>query len=154
MEVVAYRDIPAGEELSISYTPLNMVTEDRRQVLRRWNFDCACSLCSSPARSQVSDRNRRRIQEILAAMDEPDNREYESLLSLTDEMMEIVEAEGLRAQVGDFFSILAHAYNETGFLGTARRFAAQSVEKYREFVGVDSQQVKTATEFLESLPQK
>jgi hypothetical protein len=128
-----------------------MLTEDRQQILQRWNFKCACALCSSPERSKASDRNRQRIQDILVAMDEPDNREYESLQTLTDEMMELVDAEGLQAQVGDFFNILAHAYNETGYPRTARRFAIQAVEKYREFVGPDSEQVKTAMEFLNNL---
>jgi hypothetical protein len=177
MEAIAYRDISVGEELSISCqilpsrhpphrgkpdtrpalltfcpdTPLNMVTEDRKQLLRRWNFDCACALCSSPERSAASDRNRLRIQAILEAMDNPENREYDSLSVATEEMMEIVEVEGLQAQVADFYRILAEAYSQTGFPATARRFAAMSAKKYEEFVGIDSEQLQTAVKLWKAL---
>lgn len=50
MSVWAEKDIQPGEEITISYIPLTVVNkprEKRRQILRRWGFDCQCTKCGS-----------------------------------------------------------------------------------------------------------
>lgn len=48
MSVWAERDIGEGEEITISYIPVHgRSVEKRRQMLRRWGFECRCEKCGS-----------------------------------------------------------------------------------------------------------
>jgi len=48
MEVVAQRDIKAGEEINVRYTTsvLETNTSRRKNIQSQWHFDCACVRCS------------------------------------------------------------------------------------------------------------
>ncbi|CAI4213255.1 unnamed protein product [Parascedosporium putredinis] len=108
MEAIAYRDIKQGEELSIAYTPLNLQTEDRQDIIQRWGFNCTCQLCSDPALSASSDRNRQRIAGIITEANGPQSREREVLARLSEEMKELVEAEELESLAGTYVSGVDH----------------------------------------------
>ena len=62
-EVVALRDIPAGEEITLSYLRTSHLEtrEERRAKLQElWQFQCCCSLCSLPREeARENDRARR-----------------------------------------------------------------------------------------------
>lgn len=46
MSVWAEKDIQPGEEITISYIAVvNKPRDKRRQILRRWGFDCQCTKC-------------------------------------------------------------------------------------------------------------
>ena len=47
MEVVAQRDIKAGEEINVRYTTsvLETITSRRKNIQSQWHFDCACIRC-------------------------------------------------------------------------------------------------------------
>ncbi|KAF9876117.1 A/G-specific adenine glycosylase [Colletotrichum karsti] len=114
LEVVAYRDILPGEELSISYSPLNMDYKDRQQTLAEWGFKCNCSLCSSPDAVAASDANRERIQQIVSMLNQPVFQNPGLMKQLGEEMEGIIEKEKLRAQLGDFYDMFARAYVRMG----------------------------------------
>jgi len=47
MEIVAQRDIKAGEEINVRYTTsvLETVTNRRKNIQSQWHFECACVRC-------------------------------------------------------------------------------------------------------------
>lgn len=94
-------------------TALNLRSQDRRELLSRWGFNCTCPLCHSARASSLSDRNRNRIQDILDVLHEEPNRdppEYVELLS--EEVFSLVYEEGLKAQSGEFDAVMSHVWLE------------------------------------------
>ncbi|KAF6795335.1 hypothetical protein CSOJ01_13492 [Colletotrichum sojae] len=153
IEVFAYRDIQPGEELSISYTPLNMVSRERQQALQDWGFNCTCSLCGSgPAALAASDGRRARVQQALSALEDPWLRGSAALVAeLADEAEQALEEEGLAAQKGELHGILAGVYADMGDGETAVKYAASAVEKLAHFAGYDDERTERARGFLGEL---
>ncbi|KAI2611877.1 SET domain-containing protein [Hypoxylon sp. NC1633] len=154
MEVVAYRDIEPGEELTFSYLPLNLLSEQRQSLIREWGFNCTCSLCSSRHESTVSDRRRSRIQDLLAELDRPELRNHEAVEKRIAEILNLCEKESLEAQVGDFCTIVAEVYSSMGDVDLARRYGELAVKELRHFAGYDHDRTKDAALFLKSLDRK
>jgi hypothetical protein len=127
------------------------MSEDRQELIRGWGFNCTCSLCTSKEESKASDFRRQRIQEILEGLDHPENREYDNLMRLADEVLYLIEREGLAAQKGDFYSILAQICLEMGYTHTARSYGGMAVESLRESVGEDSAPALKAMKFMVDL---
>ncbi|KAK2006337.1 SET domain-containing protein [Colletotrichum eremochloae] len=150
LEVVAYKDIRPGEELSISYSMLNMLYDDRKRTLREWGFACACALCSSPTAVAASDARLARLQAILAALEETDPA-ASLVAKLTDELEDVAAREGLAAQAGEFYGMVARAYARAGEVGAARRYAAVAVEGLERFAGHDDDRTARARDLLGEL---
>jgi hypothetical protein len=131
---------------------LNLVTADRQELIKGWGFRCTCDLCSSPEDAEISDRNRLRIQDILTRLDDGASRDYDGVAKLTSEILDLIAEEGLSAQIGDFYIILAEVYLRLGHVPRAREFATLAFEKLSSFVGEDSEQAAAAKSFLEKLP--
>ena len=167
MEAVAYRDIEPGEELSISCkppfpaftwhvltwgrdVPLGYPTEARKTLLhRQWDFNCTCYLCRHPEESEPSDIRKRRIQKILALMEDRASLTFEKLEGFAVEMRGLIEDEGMLMQIGSFYSTLARTFYEMGHLTGAVRYGELALETLREYIGEDSEQVTRAREFLD-----
>ncbi|KAI8159118.1 hypothetical protein K4K49_004268 [Colletotrichum sp. SAR 10_70] len=117
-------------------SPLNMLYADRQRTLQEWGFNCTCSLCSSASAVAVSDARRGRMQEIVSALN---NKVFRSsparMAELAEELDGILKEEGLSAQKGDFYDILARAYVDMGEVETGRRYARLAVEKLVHFAG-------------------
>ncbi|KAI0951697.1 hypothetical protein AcV7_007721 [Taiwanofungus camphoratus] len=66
-EFRAIRDIAAGEEITITYTPLSAPRAERRAFLARTRFfACTCATCAlPPAKARESDARRVRIRDLL-----------------------------------------------------------------------------------------
>ncbi|KAK3986343.1 hypothetical protein QBC44DRAFT_140287 [Cladorrhinum sp. PSN332] len=154
MEVVAYRDISPGEELSISYAPLNILSKDRHALLQLWGFNCTCSLCADPVASKHSDTQRARIQEILEDLDKPESRTPEKLVANIREVEELAEKEGMTAQIGDLYGIIANIFLEIGDSERAREYGETAVRNLRWYAGFDSERAVGAMEFRERLDDK
>ncbi|KAK4161208.1 N-lysine methyltransferase SMYD2 [Cladorrhinum sp. PSN259] len=154
MEVVAYRDIQPGEELSISYAPLNMLTKDRRALLQAWGFNCTCSLCADPAASKRSDIQRARIQQILEELDRPEGRTPEKLIANIKEVEELAHKEGMTAQIGDLYGIIANIFLEIGEPEKAREYSRIAVRNLRWYAGFDSERAEDAMAFRDKLDGK
>eukprot|EP00933_Yihiella_yeosuensis_P003093 TRINITY_DN10547_c0_g1_i2.p1 TRINITY_DN10547_c0_g1~~TRINITY_DN10547_c0_g1_i2.p1 ORF type:complete len:377 (-),score=63.87 TRINITY_DN10547_c0_g1_i2:69-1199(-) len=62
--LIAAEEIPAGEELTISYIELRLPREERRQRLREnYGFECHCSACSRPD-VEASDNRRTQLKRL------------------------------------------------------------------------------------------
>ncbi|KAL9032863.1 MAG: hypothetical protein Q9214_007779, partial [Letrouitia sp. 1 TL-2023] len=69
----AIRDIPAGEEITISYDKGGPSTSRRAHLRDAFGFDCACGVCSlSLPELQISDTHRVQIQHLDNAIGDPD----------------------------------------------------------------------------------
>jgi SET and MYND domain-containing protein len=56
LNIMAMRDIEAGEEVGISYIETNRNTKDRRKCLQvEYNFYCRCSRCNAPPTNTAED---------------------------------------------------------------------------------------------------
>ncbi|XXH02615.1 hypothetical protein Hte_008994 [Hypoxylon texense] len=171
MEVVAYRDIKPGEELTFSCeyfppvrrglvlmansdTPLNLLSEQRQSLIREWGFNCTCSLCSSPNESAASDRRRGRIQDLLGELDRPEIRNHAAVEKRVSEILDLCQKEAMAAQVGDFYTIVADVYSSMGDLDSARRYGELALRELKHFAGYDHDRTRSAIMFLENLDRK
>ena len=128
---------------------MGISTAARQSFLhRQWGFNCTCHLCTHPDESEPSDRNKRRIQEILALMEKPVNRSHKALEAFAGEMRGLIQAEGMLMQIGDFYSTLSRTFFKVGLVEDAVRFGGLAVEMLGEYIGEDSEQVARARKFL------
>ncbi|KAK0619545.1 hypothetical protein B0T14DRAFT_566384 [Immersiella caudata] len=151
VEAVAYKDIQPGEEVSVSYLPLNLLTEQRTQLIKEWGFNCTCSLCTNPQLFKGSDKNRDRIQQILESLDHNENRTQAKVQAAVDEVEELVVKEGLAGQLGDFHGIIADIYLNVGDLKKARKYGKSAVKLLGHYAGVDNMRTDRAVAFLREL---
>ena len=151
MSAVATRDIFPGEEITISCTVvlhpfcllltsdscrqqdifIGMPSRYRRRSLSNWAFTCTCGLCSSPPEAlAASDSRREKLVDIMHAMRQPDT-DYETLVALTREFVDIVQVERLEAKVGEYYQAFMKVYYDFGDTESALRYA-QTALKYAE----------------------
>lgn len=171
MEVVAYRDIEPGEELTFSCkyfsqakreliltcdldTPLNLMSEQRQSLIREWGFNCTCSLCASTHESAASDRRRGRIQDLLGELDRPEIRNHAAVEKRVSEILDLCEKEAMAAQVGDFYTIVAEVYSSMGDMNSARKYGELALKELKHFAGYDHDRTRSATMFLKGLDKK
>ncbi|KAF8146868.1 hypothetical protein K438DRAFT_2027982 [Mycena galopus ATCC 62051] len=56
------RDIAEGEELTLAYTGLNLPAETRQSNLEPYGFQCTCSACCTPSKSNVDRATALKMQ--------------------------------------------------------------------------------------------
>ncbi|GAB1313756.1 SET domain-containing protein 5 [Madurella fahalii] len=131
MSAVATRDIMPGEEITISYIPLGMPTSHRHRALGNWGFNCTCALCSAPDEArEASDRRREQLIELYYAMQE-ESTDYDSLIKLTREFIELAQVERLIAKVGEYYRVFMRIYYEIGDPESAKKYG-QAALKFAE----------------------
>ncbi|GJD02183.1 A/G-specific adenine glycosylase [Colletotrichum higginsianum] len=156
LEVVAYKNIQPGEETRWKTdSMLNMLSDDRKRTLQEWGFNCTCALCGSPAADiAASDARRARLQQILARLTDETATGPSSAAAigeLTAEMDGVVEREGLAAQAGEFYGMVARAYARAGEAGAGARYARMAVEGMERFAGYDDERTAAARGLLGEL---
>ncbi|KAK0707160.1 hypothetical protein B0T21DRAFT_341295 [Apiosordaria backusii] len=147
MEIVAYRDISPGEELSISYAPLNILSTDRSELLKWWGFTCTCALCQNPTAIKKSDKQRNRIQALLEEFDTPSKLTEEKI----SEIEELVREEGMEGQMGDLYNIIGNVYAQRGELKKAKEYGKKGVMWLKRYAGADSERTEMAKGFVKRL---
>ncbi|KAI1484354.1 hypothetical protein F5X96DRAFT_683663 [Biscogniauxia mediterranea] len=130
VSIIATRDISAGEEISISYIPVNHTRAERQAALKRWGFDCKCSLCTaSKAEVAASDYRREKIARTRQqVMDAVEARDGTAAVRLTLEVLDLLRAEELPSLYASQYEILARLYWKAGDAETATRYARASLE--------------------------
>ncbi|KAK4198989.1 hypothetical protein QBC40DRAFT_330059 [Triangularia verruculosa] len=147
MEVVAYKDISPGEELSISYAPLNILSTDRSELLKWWGFTCTCALCQNPTAIKKSDKQRNRIQALLEEFDTPSKLTEPKIA----EIEELVREEGMEGQMGDLYNIIGNVYAQRGEMKKAKEYGKKGVVWLSWYAGGDSERISIAKAFVERL---
>ncbi|KAB5572321.1 hypothetical protein GE09DRAFT_1269063 [Coniochaeta sp. 2T2.1] len=153
MEVVAFRNIEPGEEITHSYAPLGLTQTERQDVLKEWGFTCQCPLCSSSRRViQTSDRRRNRIRAIRARLESADDGSSSRSLTgdeevdgLAAELLRLVAEEGLEPQLVVFYEVIARAYMEVWDFEKARSYARMCEAAWVRYGGVEHDNVEGVT---------
>ena len=155
---VAVRDVKAGEELCISY--LNIASRDgcdgrRAELHQNYKFACMCDLCKLPGDSQKklqSDRNRREIGKIEAAMadfDTPSNPDV--LMGQVARLVELYTAESL-CTPQTMGRLADDAVESCAIVGKPRlttlKYAKMCYENYLLVYGPNGEKTQTAKKWV------
>ncbi|KAL2256493.1 hypothetical protein VTK26DRAFT_1588 [Humicola hyalothermophila] len=155
MEVVALRDIRAGEEIAHSYAPLGNTYQQRKAILQAWGFRCSCPLCTaSPAERDASDRRRERLVEIHGILGQAselgDSRRIGQLVL---EAVGLIEKEELEPQLVEYYQQFAKAYIMTGDFGRAREFVKLADQLWVLYGGEEHENVEGMRQLWQALEE-
>ncbi|AEO60489.1 hypothetical protein MYCTH_104665 [Thermothelomyces thermophilus ATCC 42464] len=151
MEVVAFRAIDAGEEILMSYVPLETPAEERRRYLRNhWGFECSCSLCRASQldldNSEVWRSKVKSLKEtILNARSEGF---YQNAITMTEEWLMVSEWDMTPPLMAEYHDTLADLYFLKGDMVNATRYARMAVDGWARLGSVDDEQLERSRLFL------
>ncbi|KAM0273575.1 hypothetical protein ACHAQH_008238 [Verticillium albo-atrum] len=154
MQVVAYRDIRPGEEITINYAPLGMPHNIRKKYLfDNYGFHCRCSLCQAPPEVRsAADARRMRIVEVRADMRKAhDKGKLADAIKYAEELLGLSEAEGLTPLLHEYHEILASIYLEQLDIPNARKYGQLTLDGWIRFKSVDSFHVEAVRGFMRQI---
>ncbi|KAJ4394754.1 SET domain-containing protein 5 [Gnomoniopsis smithogilvyi] len=124
----AVRDIPAGEELTLSYmNPFETHAVRQQHILRSWGFQCTCQHCSmSEEGIRDSDARLYEIDELEAELG--DFTSSKASVKMVERLIELYRKERLDAKDHGAYVLAALNYNLFGDAKNARKFANLAVE--------------------------
>ncbi|KAH9892149.1 SET domain-containing protein [Xylariomycetidae sp. FL2044] len=135
VSIVATRDIPAGEEISLSYIPLGQPRQERRAALQRWGFNCTCALCgASKTEVAASDYRREKVETLRGAlMDAVERWDGTRAVRLSHEIIGLLRAEdGLDSLVAGQYEVLARLHWKANDFDRATDYARTSIRMLEE----------------------
>lgn len=154
MEVVALRDIRAGEEVAHSCktyqprpektsayrfypdAPLGYTYEERKAVLQAWGFRCRCALCSAPsAERDASDERRGYLLDIHRTLGQASELTDKRINELVGEATRVIDEEDLHPQLVEYYQQFAKAFLMKKNLIKAREFVAKVEKMWRLYGG-------------------
>ncbi|KAK0701575.1 hypothetical protein B0T26DRAFT_733950 [Lasiosphaeria miniovina] len=142
MEVVAYHNIEAGEEIEMSYVPITETREDRRKYLKEnWGFDCTCELCrATDLEIGDSESRRRRMKElkesVLYARKEGF---FQDAVNMAEEWLMFSEWERLPPLMPEYYDTLTELYLLNGDIFNATRYGRMALDGWAKFGSVDDE---------------
>ncbi|KAK3946736.1 hypothetical protein QBC32DRAFT_122452 [Pseudoneurospora amorphoporcata] len=119
MEVVSYRPISSGEEIAISYTPLNLPPSDRHRYLQQnYHFTCHCPLCTSLSDDPSADTlaaeshsRRQHLAELYNTMLHAKSEGfYQDAINILKDWLDFADVEGLMPLMGEYHGMMAELY--------------------------------------------
>lgn len=139
--VTAAKDIPAGEELTISYTDIRQPSASRAERLLSWGIKCTCPLCSASATDlAASDARLAEITNLEERLDDPQAE------GVTAEdgarLVKLSEEEGLHVSLGKTYARAALNFALTGEPVRAQGYAKRAVDVLVREFGEDNGDVK------------
>ncbi|KAL2138018.1 hypothetical protein VTI28DRAFT_7659 [Corynascus sepedonium] len=156
MEVVAFHAIEQGEEIVMSYVPLETPAEERRRYLRdHWDFDCSCSLCRA---SELDRTNSEAWREKVKSLKETilnarSEGYYQHAITMTEEWLMISEWDMTPPFMPEYHDTLADLYFLKGDMANATRYARMAVDGWAKLGSVDDEQLERARLFLHHLDE-
>ncbi|KAK4038063.1 SET domain-containing protein 5 [Parachaetomium inaequale] len=125
----AARDIPTGEEITISYIPLGLPTPTRAQKLQQWDFTCHCPLYTArQPQHDASDARRREIDTLrdhaMGAFQA--GRPYQAL-RLTRQVLALLPAEELFPLYSEQYENMARVFYVLRDMENAEKYARLSL---------------------------
>ncbi|KAK0623700.1 hypothetical protein B0T14DRAFT_408283, partial [Immersiella caudata] len=154
MEIIAYRDIEPGEEITLSYFSLNLRYHQRLSAIKNWGFSCSCSFCADEAAREESDQKRQNIESILLAITRQENITRDIVSRAVGKLHEITEEEGLTAQMGDLLLMVADACVAAKDFELARQIGEEALKISRKYAGFDNDRTNDVVKLLEGLEGK
>lgn len=151
MEVVALRDIHAGEEIFNSYLdPMSPSTsEQRKKDLVGWSFSCNCPICSGD-KVRESDQRRRKIVELQEQL-ESARGDASIILKYSKQLLALMEEEGMILPKGDYYELAARGSQFTGRKKEALQYAVKAKKHWEMLFGIDSKEARAMDEFMKEL---
>ncbi|KAF2451651.1 SET domain-containing protein [Karstenula rhodostoma CBS 690.94] len=114
MEIRALRDIPPGQEITISYGKVDLKYAERQRLYNEnWGFKCTCNLCASGIyKIAESDWRRERFAQLHDQLETLTAETYdtERIIQWENEVFEISETEGLEVLVTEDMERMAYVY--------------------------------------------
>ena len=105
-----------------------MPTSHRTKTLGNWGFNCTCELCSSPPEARkASDQRRERLVEVYYGMQD-DSTDYDTLVTLTREFIQLAQVERLLPKVGEYYQAFMRIYYGFGDVESARRYGEAALK--------------------------
>ncbi|KAI7921488.1 hypothetical protein M9X92_005379 [Pyricularia oryzae] len=152
MDVGAMRDIMPGEEITISYIPLGLPSSHRAGQIRAWGFACTCQLCSTPAERHLSDQYRERLGGLRGRlMHAHEELAAAEVHAIAEEMMDVVEMEGVMPQLGAYCETVAQVLLAKGDGRGALRYLRMSLDAWLLYGGEDHAHVPNVRSNLRDL---
>ncbi|GAP89583.1 putative lysine methyltransferase protein [Rosellinia necatrix] len=125
---LAARDILSGEELTVSYIDVFLLSRQRKERIRSWGFECACALCQGPKNETVaSDKRLRRIAQLKEDLN--NFKEVKVTAETGAEYTALHEEEGLHAHLGSAYTRAALNSALFGDEGRSRAYALRAAEE-------------------------
>ncbi|KAI1435187.1 SET domain-containing protein [Xylaria sp. CBS 124048] len=142
MTAVAVRDIQPGEELTVSYVDVFLPSKARKERIRNWGFECACSLCQATKEETIaSDERLRRIRQL--ASDLSNFKNVTRTGDMGAEYVALHEEEGLSAQLGSAYTRAALNFALFGDEEQTRIYALKAAEQLSIEKGPESEDAHT-----------
>ncbi len=150
---IAVRDIPVGEELTVSYIYGQVIKSERQSQLSDWGFTCSCPQCTlSPLESGASDARIRHIKTL--------EDEIESLMSrpggegmrpeMGGKLVEMYLAERLDAYLSPTYTRAALIYSMFGNEERAKEYAREAVGALERETGPHARDIESMAMLAEN----
>lgn len=138
----AVRDIPAGEELTLSYmNPFETHAVRQQHIMGSWGFKCTCQHCSMSEKAiHESDARLYEIDELEAELG--NFASSKASVKMIERLLELYSKEKLDAKVHGAYVLAALNYNLYGDLTNARKFANLAIETGIVEYGEDAEDVE------------
>lgn len=138
----AVREIPAGEELTLSYmNPLEAHAARQQHILRSWGFACACPHCALPGEGvRESDARLREIDELEAELGDFASRR--ASVEMVGRLLDLYEKERLDAKISGAYVLAALNYNLFGDAKNSKKYAQLAAETGMVEFGPNADDVK------------
>ena len=116
-------------------TEWDMESEERRSRLRRWGFECQCSLCAGPKEAlEASDRRRSEIadlkEEVVSVLQK--GRFYRAI-KITKDIIRLMETEGLTPLLSTQYDTIGRIYWAINDKVNAEVYARKRVDMLVKF---------------------
>ncbi|KAK4233105.1 hypothetical protein C8A03DRAFT_19746 [Achaetomium macrosporum] len=154
VEVVAYHAIEPGDEITLSYVPLETPSSTRRQYLKsHWGFDCTCTLCTGPATDlEESESWRRKIKSLRETIANARSEGfYHDAIVMTEEWLMFAEWDMQPPLMAEYHDTLANLYFLKGDMVNATRHARMAVDEWVRLGSVDDEPLEKARLLLRRL---
>ena len=170
-EVIALRDIEAGEEISHSCKPrsplchtqfltlaqdtsLGLTHGLRRQALAAWGFNCTCELCSAaPEHVYQSDLRRHRLAEIHEEMS-GQTLDEKYVDDRVEELTYLIEKEEMWPLFTEYYMVAARSYLNVDRPERARRYAKIADETWHAYGGANHDGVEEMRELWKRINEE
>ena len=161
MVVWSSRDIKPGDEITISCREIRgevlllrriadsltdlhtgfTYAERQKTTADLWGFECKCPICSRSIEDRIASDNRRKLirslrGEIVHAIN---SGNFTRAVEIDEELLDLVEMEGMMPHYGDYFEIAAQLHNIVGNLSKAHNYTEMIVDELQRYgwPGVD-----------------
>ncbi|KAL2199453.1 hypothetical protein P885DRAFT_67477 [Corynascus similis CBS 632.67] len=132
---IAVRDIPAGEELTVSYIYGMVPRAERLEQLREWGFTCTCPQCTLSDRESGASDNRIQqikmledeIESLMSAAASNQNEDVALRPEMGSKLVELYLEERLYAYLTPAYTRAALLYSMFGHEEHARNYAREAV---------------------------